>query len=345
MPIQQWTAEAAARYTLGMDYRFALVLVSCVGLAACASDPLKGVEKLSEVELAAEAPVAEIAVAPEPMALQTGGFLRGLFRKEEAPEAVPEEVVKAVAVAEAAPVVVEAPPKKWMFGFLKAKAEAAPEAVAEAAPVEEAPVEEAVDVAALAEPDASAKAGVFGFLKAKPKAEAKAAPVLMKEAASEDVPQGVVMPVGKVGRLCGVNERDLGKAVEGYPERSERYRLYDTVPGSAVARTMFVSGFADGCLRQFTGALAMFGSAELYEELRYGPVGKTLPKGETDAAYEGVKAKVCGVAAGKPCGRGLAKLERETVFVNVYQTLGDNSSWGTLLLHDGSVVAADLKSR
>lgn len=331
-------------------------MVSFVGLAACASDPLKGVEKLSEVELAEEVPVAEIAAAPEPMAMETGGFLRGLFRKSEAveaaPGAVPEEAVavEAVAVAEvvaeAAPAVVEAPPKKGLFGFLKAKAEAAPEAVAEVAEaVEETPVEETVEVAALAEPEAPAKAGVFGFLKAKPKAEATAAPVLMKEAASEDVPQGVVMPVGKVGRLCGVNERDLGKAVESYPERSARYRLYDTVPGSAVARTMFVSGFADGCLRQFTGALAMFGSVELYEELRYGPVGKTLPKGETDAAYEGVKAKVCGVAAGKPCGRGLAKLERETVFVNVYQTLGDNSSWGTLLLHDGTVVAADLKSR
>lgn len=325
-----------------MDYRFALVLVSFVGLAACASDPLKGVEKLSDVELAEEAPVAEIAAAPEPMALQTGGFLRGLFRKGEAAEAA--VAVEAVAEVEAAPAVVEAPEKKGLFGFLKAKAEAAPEAVAEPAPVEEAPVEETVEVAALAEPEAPAKAGVFGFLKAKPKAEA-AAPVLMEEAASEDVPQGVVMPVGKVGRLCGMNERDLGKAVESYPERSARYRLYDTVPGSAVARTMFVSGFADGCLRQFTGALAMFGSAELYEELRYGPVGKTLPKGETDAAYEGVKAKVCGVATGKPCGRGLAKLERETVFVNVYQTLGDNTSWGTLLLHDGTVVAADLRSR
>lgn len=330
-------------------------MVSFVGMAACASDPLKGVEKLSDVELAEEVPVAEIAAAPEPMALQTGGFLRGLFRKSEAveaaPGAVPEEAVavEAVAdaevVAEAAQAVVEAPEKKGLFGFLKAKAEAAPEAVAAAAPTEETPVEEAVEGAALVEPEAPAKAGVFGFLKAKPKAEATAAPVLMEEAASEDVPQGVVMPVGKVGRLCGVSERDLGKAVESYPERSARYRLYDTVPGSAVARTMFVSGFADGCLRQFTGALAMFGSVELYEELRYGPVGKTLPKGETDAAYEGVKAKVCGVATGKPCGRGLAKLERETVFVNVYQTLGDNSSWGTLLLHDGTVVAADLKSR
>jgi hypothetical protein len=328
----------AAGYTRGMDYRFALVLVSFMGLAACASDPLKDVEKLSDVKLAEEAPVAEIAAAPEPMAMETGGFLRGLFRKGVALEAVPEEAVAAVAV----PAVEEAPPKKGLFGFLKAKAEAAP---VEEAPVGETPVDETVEVAALAEPEAPAKAGVFGFLKAKPKTEAKAAPVLMKEAASEDVPQGVVMPVGKVGRLCGVSERDLGKAVESYPERSARYRLYDTVPDSAVARTMFVSGFADGCLRQFTGALAMFGSAELYEALRYGPVGKTLPKGETDAAYEGVKAKVCGVAAGKPCGRGLAKLERETVFVNVYQTLGDNSSWGTLLLHDGAVVAADLKSR
>ncbi|WP_417725615.1 hypothetical protein [Salipiger sp.] len=152
---------------------------------------------------------------------------------------------------------------------------------------------------------------------------------------------GTTLPFGEMARLCGVPEHALGTRIATYPEnRRNGYALYDTAPGGSGARTLFLTGFPDGCARQLTGALAMFGSAEMHEELRYGPAGKTLPRSTTDAAYEKVKAGVCKVASGKPCGRALSRLEKDTAFVTVYPAFGSRN-WLDILLHDGAVVAVD----
>ena len=225
-------------------------------------------------------------------------------------------------------------------------------AVAEAVPVAAENLPKAVaSGAAETVPGAARAAGLFGLLRGEAKAEKAvsgvggvAAVAAPKEAASEDVAPGQRLAAGKVGRVCDLAATDLGAVVERSPDRGARYKIHDTAPGTAQARTLYISGFADGCPRQVTGALAMFGSAARYEELRYGAPGKSLPKGASDAAYEEVKSTVCGVAKGRPCGKNAGKMDSAVVFVSIYQSFGDNGSWATLLLHDGRVAAADLKA-
>jgi len=297
-------------------------------VSACASDPLKRVERLSEVAVAPAqtdaAPVLASAVAAvaaegEPLAGARGGFLSRILQGSQAQRR--ETPSMEGAVAEAAPVAAEDLPKAVASG------------------------------AAETVPGAARAAGLFGLLRGEAKAEKAvsgvggvAAVAAPKEAASEDVAPGQRLAAGKVGRVCDLAVTELGAVVERSPDRGARYKIHDTAPGTAQARTLYISGFADGCPRQVTGALAMFGSAARYEELRYGAPGKSLPKGASDAAYEEVKSTVCGVAKGRPCGKNAGKMDSAVVFVSIYQSFGDNGSWATLLLHDGRVAAADLKA-
>jgi len=304
-------------------------------VSACASDPLKRVERLSEVAVAPAqtdaAPVLASAVAAvaaegEPLAGARGGFLSRILQGSQARR--PETPSMEGTVAEAVPIAAEAAP---------VAAEDLPKAVASGA--------------AETVPGAARAAGLFGLLRGEAKAEKAvsgvggvAAVAAPKEAASEDVAPGQRLAAGKVGRVCDLAVTELGAVVERSPDRGARYKIHDTAPGTAQARTLYISGFADGCPRQVTGALAMFGSAARYEELRYGAPGKSLPKGASDAAYEEVKSTVCGVAKGRPCGKNAGKMDSAVVFVSIYQSFGDNGSWATLLLHDGRVAAADLKA-
>ncbi|MBE9637793.1 hypothetical protein [Salipiger mangrovisoli] len=157
---------------------------------------------------------------------------------------------------------------------------------------------------------------------------------------ARQVPFGTPLPQGEIARVCGVPERRLGLPVARYPENRRGYVLYDSRPGTSAPRALYLTGFDDGCARQVTGALALFGDPELHEQLRYGLAGRTLPRGRVDGAYETVKAEVCGVAAGRPCGRAMSRLARDTAFVSVYPSFG-SASYVNLLLHDGQVIAIE----
>lgn len=136
----------------------------------------------------------------------------------------------------------------------------------------------------------------------------------------------------------------MGKKIAQYPKRRPKYRIYDTKPGSVGRRSFYITGFPDGCARQFTAALAMFGSPALHELMRYGPGGDALPYAKTDAAYDKIKRRVCNVGKRRPCGASISKLERGTAFVSIYERYEVNSRWAEVLLHDGAVLASDIKS-
>jgi hypothetical protein len=157
------------------------------------------------------------------------------------------------------------------------------------------------------------------------------------------VPTGMRIQSGSVARVCDFRKKDLGKQVAKFPERGSGYKLYDSIPGSAVPRPFYVTGFKDGCARTFTAALAIFGSPTLHEQLRYGLPSKVQPYSTTDQAYEGIKRSVCGVGKRKPCGAKVKLLEKDTVFISIYDRIGSNSKWSNILLHKGVLLAADRK--
>ena len=335
---------------------YPVLIVALLGLAAC-GDPLEQVPRLSDVERSEEAAQVE-ALAPE------------------APEALAEAPAPAVAEDKA--------PRRGLLGFLRGRAEAASEqedagaAVPEAAPelvesvegadvlAEEGPPEAVLAAAPPPEPKPDAEPrGLFGGLFGGGRgadsgaqdetAAAPPAPETPRRRATrgprpgapdyEQVGPGVTLPYGKVARLCGTPANRLGKKAGQYPERGGKYKLYDSAPGSTGLRSFFLTGFDDGCARQFSAALVIFGTPEIYEQIRYGAPSKTQPVAETDQAYEQVKSRVCRSGRGKPCGSRMSQLARDTVFVSIYERFGSNARWKNLLLHDGEVLALDIKSR
>lgn len=186
-------------------------------------------------------------------------------------------------------------------------------------------------------PTASDRAGLGGqkFLGPRKKRERKGPD-------AQDVTAGTVVPYGTVVRVCDVKSNDLGKRVEKAGV-GKGYSLYDSVPDSTNPRTFYVTGFADGCARQFTAALALFGAPTLHEQLRYGRPASQYPYSTTDKAYELVKSSICGVAKRKPCGSKISRLEKDTVFISTYERFTDNGRWADILIHDGRVLAAAIK--
>ncbi|MEL7213775.1 MAG: hypothetical protein AAGK92_14015 [Pseudomonadota bacterium] len=164
--------------------------------------------------------------------------------------------------------------------------------------------------------------------------------------ATPEVPRGTLLPYGTLARVCGLRTADLGTEVARYPERGRGYRLYDTNPSSTGLRTHFLTGFDDNCARQFTAALAIFGGTETHEAVRYDRSNRDLAFTDTDTAYENLKSRICRVGKGKPCSdRRRAALDKDTVFVSVYERFLGNPRWADMLLHDGRVLAKDLKER
>ncbi|SDG60067.1 hypothetical protein [Alloyangia pacifica] len=178
------------------------------------------------------------------------------------------------------------------------------------------------------------KGGLLGWL------GGQAAAVKGNGPDAREVTFGTSLPYGEIARVCGVSTRRLGAPVAQYPETRRGYVLYDSHPGSSSARALYITGFDDGCARQVTGALALFGDPELHEQLRYGLAGRSLPRGRVAGAYEEVKAEVCGVSAGRPCGRAMTRLARDTAFVSVYPAFG-STSYVNMLLHGGQVIAIE----
>ena len=278
-------------------------------VADATDEPLEGVEPVEVAALGVEADVAEPEPAQKRMLF---GAIFGGSSNASSLQSAPEEVT-----------------------------EAEPEAVAkvaeETAPVQE-PVEE-VETAAL-EVEEPRRAGLFGgFLgggSSKPKASA----------AVSEVTKDETVPMGKMARLCGAPINKFAKEVAQHPETGRaKYKLYDSKPSSTGPRNWYVTGFDDGCARQFTASLAVFGSVEMHEQLRYGLPSKIQPYTAADAEYEKVKRKVCGVGKGTPCGSSLPKLDRMAVFLTIYPNYTGSSSWTNALLYDGDVAAIDIASR
>lgn len=142
---------------------------------------------------------------------------------------------------------------------------------------------------------------------------------------------------GPVGKACGVRGKALGKVVEKGPGK---WKLYDTAPGSTKTRAFYLTGFADGCPRRFNGAVAMFGSVDLYELVHYGPVGVKPSGSATDQAYARLRARSCG--SGACSERSVKRLQRSVAFVNVYPT-ASNPKRLELLLNKGKLAAVSTK--
>jgi len=160
---------------------------------------------------------------------------------------------------------------------------------------------------------------------------------------TKDIAFGTVLPFGEVGRVCEARTRPLGKRIDK-AGGGRGYALLDSKPGHTGPRTFYVTGFSDGCPRQFTATLALFGAPSMHEKLRYGQASTKYPYSETDKAYERVKAKVCGVTRRKPCGAKINRLERNTVFISTYERFTNNGRWADILVHDGKVMAASVKT-
>ena len=140
---------------------------------------------------------------------------------------------------------------------------------------------------------------------------------------------------GPVAKACGLRGKSLGKVVEKGPGK---WKLHDTAPGSTAVRDFYVTGFSDGCARKLRGAVAMFGSVELYELVHYGPVGVKPTGSETDRAYAAMRARTCG-SPQKACKPGaVRKLTRQAVFVDVYAS-ATGSRRTQLLMSRGKLAA------
>ena len=278
-----------------------LFAFASIGLLAGCMSPLDNVDRLDEVELVTDVP--EVAIAAE------------------ADVTVAEDIEE----------------KRGFFGrILAGNAEATDEAVG-ADDTSEAEVEvaavEVTDPVDDLDPEAPAtRGGLFGrmFGRSSEEPDAAAEP-------SDAVPIGTFLPYGVIAPVCGVSTSDMGQKVESVAG----YTVYDAGGDTSVPRTHYITGFADGCARQVTAAVVMFGDVGTHEMVRYLTPESALPYTDTDSAYEAIKSSVCRVGHGEPCGSKLESLGRNTVFMTVYETFGTNPEWTNILLHNGDVAAID----
>jgi hypothetical protein len=248
-----------------------------------------------------------------------------------------EETAPVIAPETAPAVVVEAQKRKGLLGLFKPTgAEDAQVRTASLSPEPATP-----QVEALAEPtpevsvEPKKRRGLFG---------SAAATVPRNGPDARDVEYGTVLPYGEVARVCSARGRPMGRKIDKAPARGRGYALFDSDPNSAAPRTFYVTGFNDGCPRQFTAALALMGAPTLHEQLRYGLPSAEYPYSTTDKAYEKVKSSVCRVGKRKPCGAKIGELEKNTVFISTYERFGNNARWADILIHDGAVLAAAIKA-
>lgn len=349
-----------------------IVVPATLMLVAC-GDPLAGVERLSET---APLPSNEVATAlPTQEELdREASVLAGLFRNsDDEPVAVAQEEAPTDTVPTASSVVAdetlvlvpqtttatpEAKPK-GVFGWLRRAAtnqeniaaqdesafggeeqglddgalsdENAPdEGVVVASLTLEAPAAQALDD----QPPSVARRGLFGRTEATQNAGMDL----------RDVTPGTLLPFGEVARVCDVHPSAVATQVDRAARKGVGYSLYDSAPDSAAPRTFYVTGFNDHCPRQFTASLAIFGAPAFHEQLRYGLPADEYPYSTTDRAYENVKKEVCKVGRNKPCGPRISRLEKTTIFISVYEHFEENARWADMLLHDGALLAAAVKT-
>ncbi len=158
-------------------------------------------------------------------------------------------------------------------------------------------------------------------------------------AGSSSVPgTGSVAGPGEVMLNCSGGLR--GTEVARFPTVGRaKWRIIDTAPGSTEPRTQYVTGFGDGCARQVTAALVVFGAPDVHETLRYDPANDARYSA-TDTAYERIKGRVCRVGARTRCPADrMVRLAARTAFVTIYPRFGGTAAQVELLLDNGALVA------
>ncbi|MFY0623034.1 MAG: hypothetical protein JXQ89_15230 [Pelagimonas sp.] len=338
------------------------IMIGCALVATLAgcSNPLQDIPKLSDVEVPQQVGQADIAAQPEASDVP---ILDAATASDVPLDGADSGDLELVAVPSERALVAE--PRRGLLGFFGRKADGVTEQTALAVePVKALDVtgDESVAEADLAqsveaeiqlaamipqEPvDATPAAkprGVFGLLGG---GGAKAKALNGPKPGDPDydmVGADQRVPYGEIARACDVSRSDMGQKSETYKQLGKAFALYDTAPETTQQRSFYMTGFADGCPRKFSAALVMFSSPETYEAIHYSSAGATQPTSETDRAYEKIKSKVCRVRKGKPCGSKMKTLARNTVFMSVYERFGNSPRWKTFLLHDGAVVAVDVK--
>ncbi|AXI47814.1 hypothetical protein C1J03_18450 [Sulfitobacter sp. SK012] len=261
-------------------------------LAGC-SDPLAGVPRLSDVDVADTDPV--VAALPDAAELEREGFFGTDAAKGDAPS------------------IAASPAASTGGGFFSRLISSANDAAENATP----PTQQTAALAPISAPPAATGPD------------------------AQDVAFGTVLPFGSIARVCEAKGKPLGSKVDVLSKRG--LKLYDSAPNIIAKRTFYITGYTDGCPRQFTAATALFGSPSLYEQLRFSPAGKNLPHAATDVAYDGLKRRVCGSRKNKPCGKRVSSLDKTTVFVSAYEFYGDNARWSEFLVHSGRTLAVAIK--
>jgi len=159
-----------------------------------------------------------------------------------------------------------------------------------------------------------------------------------------DITAGAMLKFGEVARVCGLHINDFGRQIDS----GGGFRIFDTTPNSTAPRPFYISGFDDNCARKFTGAVVVSGDVETHEFVRYQISNKRIDYTTTDNAYEALKASVCRVGRGQPCGTRTKHINRNTYFITVYSFFGGTysavpSKWAQILVHDGEVLAISIK--
>lgn len=158
------------------------------------------------------------------------------------------------------------------------------------------------------------------------------------------VEAGVVLPFGQIGLACGIRGSALGKEVDRFPARGKGYRLFDTNSSTTGPRTHYVTGFRDGCARQFTASLALLGSPVLHEQLLSVDGSQTQHSTSADVAFQKIRAQVCHIGRGKVCpDKRVDEMEKSMAFVTTYERFGGNARWTEILLHNGVVEANSMQ--
>ncbi|WP_226554050.1 hypothetical protein [Celeribacter naphthalenivorans] len=326
----------------------ALLLVTCaIGLSACQMKTpaflAPPVEAEAPVETMAEGEALEpsdmLASEEEAEALEVA--LEGGERADVDLVAAPLDPQTGDVVAESDQILAETTEVRraglgGMFAFLKPKHDAAP--VEEVAlPAEEGfdarPETHGVAPESVAPTPPKPHKPLFGFLK-----------TATAENPVSTVEPGEVLAFGEVGLNCDIRPRAMGEKVDQFPREGRPvWQLYDSDPSSTEPRSQYITGFADGCARQVTAALTMFGAAGLHEVLRYSDHTER-DWSQADKTYEKIKRQSCGVGRGEYCpADSLDGLERQVAFVSVYPYFGAEEDWLELLLHDGQVMSEEMR--
>lgn len=290
---------------LGKGLIFGLVLA----LAGC-GDPLAGVARLSDID------VVQDSTAPAALPTAEETAREGFFGTSAASGS-----------ADQAPAEDATPTTGGLFSTLFGGA--TPE------PGDAEPSAADTQTAALAPEDAPApRGGLFGGGAGTGKA--RSGPDAL------DVSFGTTLPFGEIARVCDAKGKKMGKKIDQLSRRG--FALIDSAPGLLSKRTYYITGFSDGCPRQFTASNALLGKASTYEQFRFGPAGAHMPYAATDAAYDKVKSRTCGARKAKPCGSKIGRLDKSTAFISAYEFNEHNGRWKEFLVHDGEVVASALKT-